>query len=53
MEAYMVDNSPEPKAKIEILEDKARELRRKVIEVLGNGGHPGFMEQCRSDRRDV
>ena len=39
----MVDNSAGAKAKIEMLEEKARELRRKVIEVLGNstGGHYG------------
>ncbi len=39
----MVDNSIDANAKIEMLEKKARELRRKVIEVLGNstGGHYG------------
>lgn len=43
MEVYMVDNSTDATAKIEMLEEKARELRRKVIEVLGNstGGHYG------------
>ena len=43
MEVYMVDNSTDANAKIEMLEKKARELRRKVIEVLGNstGGHYG------------